>query len=262
MRQRKLTGRVGSVLLALATAVVLTPVVAAEREPVPRDDNGRMFISNAPGEPRGLWVPDYSTRIPFFVVDDIAFKPWAQGLFDTRQSHDLEPHARCKPSGAIRQFLTPYGVEMLEMPELERLFIFDIGGPHTYREVYMDGRSHPTDMDPTYYGHSVGWWDGDTLVIDSTGYNTDFWFERMGLPHTESVHITEYFTRTDRDNMRYRFVMTDPLTYEQPLEGNMNLVWREGEELFEYVCQQSNYAGDLMVNESLQAIGTTSPIIP
>jgi hypothetical protein len=66
-----------------------------------------------------------------------------------------------------RQFLTPYGVEMVEMRELQRVFIFDIGGPHTFREVFMDGRSHPKDFTPTYYGHSIGWWDGDTLVIDT-----------------------------------------------------------------------------------------------
>lgn len=213
---------------------------------------------------QGLWLTSYLPGAPlFFDLETVQFKPWAKGLFDTRQEHDLEPHARCKASGAIRQFLTPYGVEIVEIDELERLYIFDIGGPHTYREVFMDGRGHPVDVTPTNYGHNIGWWDDDTLVIDSVGYNEDFWFERMGLPHTEAVHITEYFKRIDAETVEYTFVMDDPIAYETPVEGNLLLLWREGRELFEYICQQSNYAHDLMVHpEELRAIGTTSPIIP
>jgi len=212
---------------------------------------------------RGLWVTNYGTGRPFFNVDEVAFKPWAKGLFDTRQQHDLEPHARCKASGAIRQFLTPYGVEIVEIEPLERLYIFDIGGPHSFREVFMDGRSHPANPEPNNYGHNIGWWDGDTLVIDSVGYNEDFWFERMGLPHTEAVHVTEYLTRVDAETVEYKFVMEDDTVYDAPVEGRATLSWREGEELFEYICQQSNYAHDLMVHpEDLQAIGKTSPIIP
>jgi hypothetical protein len=146
---------------------------------------------------------------------------------------------------------------------LERLYIFDIGGPHTYREVFMDGRGHPADLMPTNYGHNVGWWEDDTLVIDSVGYNEDFWFERMGLPHTEAVHITEYFNRRDADTVEYTFVMDDPIAYDTPVEGHLTLLWREGVELFEYICQQSNYASELMVHpDDLQAIGRSSPIVP
>ena len=250
------------VSFALAGLCAAMQVAAAEPELAPRNAEGRVLISNPPGQAKGLWVPDYSTNVPFFIVEDIAFKPWAKGLFDARQAHDLEPHARCKPSGAIRQLLTPYGVEILEVAPLQKVFIFDIGGPHTYRDVFLDGRAHPADPEPTNYGQSIGWWEGDTLVVDSIGYNTDFWFERMGLPHTESVHITEYFTRLNKNRLQYRFVMEDPLTYERPLEGNLALNWREGEELFEFMCQQSNYAPDLMVNENIEAIGTNSPIVP
>ena len=251
-------------VLATALALSAQGLSAADADPVPapRNADGRVLISNPPGGPMGLWVTDYSTGIPFFNVDEIAFKPWAKGLFDARQTHDLEPHARCKVSGAIRQFLTPYGVEILEIAALNRVMIFDIGGPHSYREVFMDGREHPADYEPTNYGHNIGWWEGDTLVVDSVGYNTEFWFERMGLPHTESVHIREYFTRVDKNRMDYRFVMEDPMTYDAPFEGRLRLNWREGEELFEFICQQANYAPELMVNEDKQAIGRSSPIVP
>jgi hypothetical protein len=212
----------------------------------------------------GLWLTSYRPGdAPFFDIDAVEFEPWARGLYDARQQHDLEPHARCKASGAIRQFLTPYGVEIVEIPELQRLYIFDIGGPHTYREVFMDGRGHPADLIPSNYGHNIGWWDGDTLVIDSVGYNEDFWFERAGLPHTEAVHVIETFHRTDVDTVEYTFTLEDRTAYRTPVRGFLTLYWQNGEELFEYVCQQSNYAHDLMVNpEDLNAIGRTSDIVP
>ena len=234
---------------------------AAAQAPAPRDANGKIIISNEPGKPIGLWVTDYSTRVPMFNYDQVKFKPWAKGLFDARQKHDLEPHARCKPSGGVRQFLTPYGVEILEMADLKQIYIFDLGGPHTWRTIYMDGRGHPEKWEPTYYGHSIGHWDGDTLVVETTGYNTGFWFERAGLPHTESVKTTEYFTRRSQGVMDYRFVMEDPTVYEAPVEGNLKMNFRQ-EELFEYQCQQSNYAPELMVDETNRAVGRSSPITP
>lgn len=252
-----------NLLLALSLGAVL-PADAADEQapPAPRDADGRILISRAAGETKGLWVPNYNIRAPMFNPETIAFKPWAKGLYDARQAHDLEPHARCKASGAIRQLLTPYGIEILEIPELQRLYIFDIGGPHTFREVYMDGREHPADLEPTNYGHNIGWWEGDTLVIDSVGYNTEFWFERAGLPHTEAAHVTEYFTRVDRDTLRYRFVLEDELTYDSPVIGNMMMRWGEDEELFEFICQQSNYGPELMVNEKGESVGHRSLIVP
>lgn len=256
-----------TVLLALTSAGQLVSGGGSARAaeaaaPTPRDANGRVIISREPGGKAGIWVPDYRDTPPRFNVDEVAFKPWARGLYDERQTHDLEPHARCKPSGAVRQFLTPYGVEIVELPELDRLYIFDIGGPHSFREVYMDGRSHPVDLEPTHYGHSIGWWEGDSLVVDSVGYNTDFWFERAGLPHTEAAHVTETFTRTDHDTLAYRFVLEDHLTYDSPVVGTLTMRWSPDAETFEYLCQQSNYAPDLMVNEAGEAVGSSSVIVP
>jgi hypothetical protein len=268
-----LLSRLLSLTLAMGTGMALltaNPVTAAEAAaalapvvPVPRNAEGRIYISRLPGERSGLWVPDYSRgNAPSFNTAEVQFKPWAKGLYDARQAHDLEPHARCKASGAVRQFLTPYGVEILEVPELQRLYIFDIGGPQTFREVYMDGRTHPVDLEPTNYGHNIGWWDGDTLVVDSVGYNSEFWFERAGLPHTEAAHVVEYFTRTSRDSLSYRFVLTDEFTYDSTVEANMRMRWGPEEELFEFVCQQSNYAAELMVTPDGTAHGSSNFIIP
>ena len=194
-------------------------------------------------------------------VPAIPFQPWAKAVYADRGINQLEPHTRCKPSGGIRQFLTPYGVEFVDLPEIQRIFIFDIGGPHTYRTVYMDGRTHPANLAPSYYGHSVGWWEGDTLVIDTTGYNETFWLDRRGLPTTEKLRTLERFTRSDSQTIKYEVTIDDPGAYTQTWKTGFNLRWEEGTELFEYVCQQANYAHELMVGGQ-KSIDRTSVIVP
>lgn len=235
--------------------------VAAPPQPAPRDASGRIILGSLPGERQGLWVPG-----PARVADpeDVPFQPWAKALYEHRQTTELEPHTRCKASGGPRQFVTPYGVEILEIKELQRVYIFDIGGPHTFRTVYMDGRSHPDNLSPTNYGHSIGWWEGDTLVIDTVGFNEDFWFERRGLPHTESLHMLERLTRTSHDTMEYRVTIDDPAAYTKPFTGGFELRFRPDSELFEYVCQQANYAHELMVGRDAtdKKIDRSSVIVP
>jgi hypothetical protein len=210
---------------------------------------------------KGLWLPSIGITAPAIELAKIPFQPWSKALYDDRQKHELEPHTRCKASGVAREFMTPYGVEFVELPQLERIYIFDVGGPHTFRTIYMDGRSHPKKLTPSYYGHSIGWWEGDTLVVDSTGFNETFWLDRRGIPHTDKLHTVERFTRTDGRNMRYELTIDDPAAYTATFSGGFNLRWEADTELFEYVCQQANYAHELMVGQA-EAVDRTSQIIP
>jgi hypothetical protein len=230
-------------------------------KPAPRNAEGRAVLGGANPQDKGVWLPVFGILDPIKPAKDVPFQPWAKAVYDDRQKNELEPHTRCKPSGVARQFLTPYGVEFVELPELDRLFIFDIGGPHTYRTVYMDGRTHPANLTPSFYGHSVGWWDGDTLNIDTIGYNEGFWLDRRGLPHTEAMHTLEKFTRTDSATIKYEVTVNDPGAYTAPWTTTFNLRRESGTELFEYVCQQANYAGELMVGDKTK-VDRTSEIVP
>jgi len=229
--------------------------------PAPRDAQGRALLGGANIKDKGVWLPVFGISDPIKPAKDTPFQPWAKAVFDDRQKNKLEPHTRCKPSGDARQFLTPYGVEFVDLPELDRLFIFDIGGPHTYRTVYMDGRTHPTNLTPSYYGHSIGWWEGDTLNVDTIGYNENFWLDRRGMPHTEAMHTLEKFTRTDAATIKYEVTVNDPGAYTAPWTTTFNLRRESGTELFEYVCQQANYAGELMVGQQ-KSVDRTTTIIP
>jgi len=247
--------------------------------PTPHWPDGRVNLGPPPGE-KGVWTPPGIVQLSVFdqsvnrvsptshlpnniKIEDVPFQPWARALHAAREANFErdEPHTRCKASGGPRQFITPYGVEFVDMPETKRIYIFDIGGPHTFRTIYMDGRPHPKDLDPLYYGHSVGHWDGESLVVDTVGYNTKFWMDREGTPHTEQLHLVERFTRTDMNSMKYEATVDDPGAYTSTWTGGFILRWSAGTELFEYVCQDNNQSPRGMVG-SEGSVSRTRRIIP
>jgi hypothetical protein len=228
--------------------------------PAPRSTAGRVVLGGSTPAEKGVWVPTTGLQTPLTTIATVPFQPWARALYADRQKHELEPYARCKPSGVAREVQTPYGVEILDLSEAQRLYFFDIGGAHTFRTVYMDGRTHPRDLQPSYYGHSIGWWDGDTLVIESTGFNERFWLDRRGIPHTEKLRTLERLTRTDFATIKYEVTIDDPDVYTAPWTGGVTLRWEEGTELFEYMCQQANYSSELMLGSADQSTPTPNAV--
>jgi hypothetical protein len=214
------------------------------------------MLSPGPGQ-NGLWYGAFT-----ITGTNIPYQPWARAVAAQRQRDQLEPHARCKPSGAARQFATPYGVDFVDMPELKRVYIMDVGGPHTYRIIYTDGREHPKDFAPTYYGHSTGTWDGDTFIVDTVGYNEKFWLERGNFVATDKLHTIERFTRTAYNTMRYDLTIDDPGAYTQQWTAdNYTISLRTTDELFEYICQDNNQGAELMVG-TMGTVSRKTPIIP
>jgi len=232
---------------------------AAPAAPAARRPDGRVYLGGATAKEKGLWLPP---GLPPLVDDKIVpFMPWSKAVFADRLKNELEPHTRCKASGVARQFLTPYGVEFVELEDQKRIYIFDVGGPHTFRTIYMDGREHPKDLVPSYYGHNIGHWEGDTLVVDTVGFVESFWLDRRGTPHTDKLHTTEKFTRLDSATMKYEVTIDDPGAYTAPFTGGFNLRWENGTELFEYVCQEANQAFTLMVGTA-ESVNRSTPIVP
>ena len=232
---------------------------AAPAKPTPHWPDGRVNLGSQLGD-KGLWIGGIVTlTVPN--GGQIPYQPWARAVVDYRRQNEFEPHTRCKPSGGPRQFLTPYGVEFVDMPEMKRIYIFDVGGPHTYRIIYMDGRPHPKDLVPSYYGHNVGHWEGETLVVDSVGYNEKFWVDRGRAPHTEQLHMVERFTRTDFNNLKYQVTIDDPGAYTAPWTGEFPIRWVAEDEMFEYICQDNNFAPELMIGAEKE-INRRSQIVP
>ncbi len=249
---------------------------AAPSRPTPRWPDGKLNLGAPPGE-TGLWAPagivqvsvnpnsvnraGATTHLPNNIkVEDVPFQPWARALHAAREAatESDEPHTRCKISGGARQFITPYGVEILDMPELQRVFIFDIGGPHTVRIIYTDGRPHPKDLEPSYYGHSIGHWEQDALVVDTVGFNERFWIDREGEPHTGKLHLIEKFSRPNFDTLQYEITIDDPGAYTATWTGGFLLRWSRGTELFEYICQDNNRSPEAMTGTGETVIRTNA----
>jgi hypothetical protein len=193
---------------------------------------------------------------------EIPFQPWTRAIYDYRQENQLEPYTRCKPSGGFRQVATAYGTQFVNFPELKQFIIFQTGGSHSFRTIYMDGRQHPKDLAPSYYGHSIGHFEGDTLVVDTVGYNERMWVSNLeGMPHSEKLHTIERFTRTDFNTIKYEMTIDDPGAYTATWKTNWDIRFTPGSESFEFVCQDGNQAFDLMVG-SLGEVDRSSPFVP
>jgi hypothetical protein len=222
--------------------------------PAPRNTERRVTLGPGPGQ-KGFWggggsiVGRGGGTQPNLPVAEVPFQPWARALYEVRQHEGQkdDPHVRCLPPGGPRQFQTPNGFEFLEIADPKKIFILFGGGPRSWRVIYMDGRSLPPaneDRVPTYFGYSTGHWEGDTLVVESEGYNEKFWMHRGGLPHTDVLHLTERFSRPDYDTLVYDVTVNDPKAYTKPWTGGFKVPWTytnwdgsPGGEIQEYFCQ-------------------------
>jgi hypothetical protein len=175
------------------------------------------------------------------------FQPWALGLYQHRQRRHLADDpafVNCKPPGAVRQFEQPYGVQFVEDRAGKRIFVLVGSGNRNYRIIYLDGRARQgqvqgDDDNPLYYGRAAGHWEGETLVVETSGFNEDFWFTNGGLPHTDKLSLVERFSRPNLDTLRYEVTVTDPGAYTQPWSSGWELRWVGGEELPVYFCQDN-----------------------
>ena len=108
----------------------------------------------------------------------------------------------------------------------------------------MDGLKHPPDAIPTWWGHSVGWFEGDTLVIDTVGYNDRFWFDSRGTPHTDQLHTIERWTRINFGTLINEFTLDDPGAYSRPVQLTFTATHvRPDVDLMEFICLEDNQYG-------------------
>jgi hypothetical protein len=200
--------------------------------PAPRTADGKVDFS-------GIWGADrrfiYDINDALKPGDELPIQPWALKVTLERLSKD-DPEALCLPTGVPRQ--APYPWRILQTPT-HIYFLFE-GNIHSYRQIFMDGRPHPKDPDPTWYGHSVGRFEGDTLVIDTVGFNDRFWFDFAGHPHTERLHTIERYRRPEFGRLLYEVTIDDPGAYTRPFTLYGDHTYESDTELMEYICNENN----------------------
>ena len=173
------------------------------------------------------------------------FMPWSAAVYDYNSKNEskYDPEGYCLPPGGPRMMATPYQMEIIQMPEHNRIVMIFEGATHIWREVYMDGRKFPEGdaLNPTYLGYSVGRWENkDTLVVENTGFNENSWLDYFGHPHTDKMFVTERWTRPNKQTLHYQATVNDPGAYTRPFTIAWDIPWREGGELPEYICQENN----------------------
>ena len=174
----------------------------------------------------------------------IPFQPWSAAVYNYNSMNDskYDPEGYCLPPGGPRLMATPYPAEIIQLPEQKRIIMIFEGATHIWREIFMDGRPHPAGdaLNPTYLGHSVGHWEGDTLVVDVVGFNEATWLDYFGHPHTDQLHVVERFSRPSKQTLHYEALIDDPGAYTKPFKVTWEIPWRPNAELSEYICQENN----------------------
>jgi hypothetical protein len=215
---------------------------------------------------KGAWLPGQVWRYADVRLDKsqpIPYQPWANALQEYRDKvteSAEDPQGFCIPPGGPRVHTTMFPMEMIQLPEQKRIIQILEGGGHVWREIYMDGRPHPgkDDLDnfPTFLGHSVGHWEGDTLVVDTLGFNEGTWIDAGGNPHTDQMHLVEKYTRPGVNVLHYEATIDDPGAYTKPWTIVLDIPWGANSRVVEYICQENNRYQDNYVKATKGATGT------
>jgi hypothetical protein len=192
--------------------------------PTPRTLDGKPDLS-------GVWwrTTTVDPGKPEFLPAAIA--TWKQRI----ESNNMDsPQAHCLPSGPLRNGPLWQFVQSKDY----LVYISDDESPG-FHQIYLDGRSHPADPNPTWYGHSIGHWDGDTLVVDRVGFDSRVWLDQESHPHSDKLHIVERYHRPDAGHLEIEITVDDPGILAKPWTQK-RVTDLANEEIFEFICTENN----------------------
>ncbi len=188
----------------------------------------------------GVWgYAGYTSDIAKdYDVGALPMNKLGESLFLERQANQGrdDPEARCLPTGVPRR--DPYPTKIIQTDDVV-VILFE-GNIHSFRQIFMN-QEHPKDVYPTWYGHSVGKWVGDELVVDTIGFNGGTWLDMAGHPASEKLHVIERYSRPNYGNLRNHITIEDPEYYTKPWDViEMTPMLTEGNgELMEYICTEN-----------------------
>ena len=235
---------IGPALAAIAAgiALALLPIHGAAQSGAAKGGNGKAPPPSGPA-PRtpdgkvdfsGVWTPGLS----FAFMSVPSLQPWADALYKERRatlSKD-DPEGHCLPSGVPR--ISPFPQKFVQTPTL--VVILDEGNVHSYRQLFLDGRGHPADLDPTWMGDSIAHWEEDTLVVDTIGFNDKTWLNGQGVPHSDALHVIERYQRPDLGHIEVEITLDDPKAFTKPHTFKRGFTLLPNWEIHEYVCNEFN----------------------
>lgn len=214
-------------ILSLIAVLAFSSVVDAQTKFDPRDFNG-VWI----GKRGGGTAVDAKLKPPM--------TPWAQARWDAAVptvgprviiGKENDPILRCNPDGIPKLLGVPQPFEIIQLPK--RMMMFFEHNRH-WRTIWLDGRKLPEDPDPAWMGYSIGRWEGDALVVESSGFNDIPWLNFDGDPHSDQMHLTERYRRVNAETLEIAVTIEDPKAYKgiwvnPPKQYNLHPEWEIGE---------------------------------
>ncbi|MDB5458900.1 MAG: hypothetical protein JWO72_641 [Caulobacteraceae bacterium] len=239
LASRAVIGLAVSVVLAGAVGASLARAQTAEPPPGPLAQP-----SKDPRDLTGVWQQKgYMIRYPTVTGEPPPYLPWAAA--DAKRRADAQKAgtpisdstAQCMPSGVPRIMGAPYPIKILQTNK-EVVILHEV--QHLFQFVYLN-ENHPKDLDPTFMGHSVGHWEGNTLVIDTTGLKKETLLNEAGDPHSEKLHIVQRLTKSaDGKSIENLMEVDDPGAYSKPFVTRYTYYWRPDIRFLEYICEENN----------------------
>ena len=225
-------------LLILAFAAPLLAQAPKEYQPpsgpTPRTAKGKIDLS-------GVWQKPY---VPDMTKDgknqkgfpELPFTPWGEHEWKTYDAAEGDYTGACLPFGMTRSMNTPEPMQFMQS-DTYLAFLFEQNSWFTV--VPIDGRKHGDGI-PTWFGDSVGHWEGDTLVIDTVNFNGKTRLDTIGHPHSDQLHLVQKFSRPDLGHLRYEVIVDDPKTFTKTWSNVRTLTLRPDWEMMEYSCEENN----------------------
>jgi hypothetical protein len=236
----------------LALAVLLGSLGASAQVKHP-DKAPRAVNSGQTPDLSGVWMrdapPASNERIQYWIYEFNIEEPpmtlWGEAHYKAAKSsfgdhpypiaETTDPvYHGCSPTGVPRVYLHPWPMQIAQArDEVVILFEYD----SLRREIYTDGREHDTSLGPTWMGDSIGHWEGDALVTDTSNFNDKTWIDRIGHPHSDQLHVIERFRRPDHDHLVDDITIIDPKAYTKPWTTRLKLKLRPTWKLAEQFCE-------------------------
>jgi hypothetical protein len=215
--------------------------------PAPRTADGKPDLAGVwqatsdPNDPAGGIEGIVGPKYLINILRDYKVAPmtaWAAGIYKQRNDDKLQgsPMIRCLPAGVPRLDAYPAPFKIVQTRDLV-VILYE--SQTLFRQIFLDGRAHPKDPQPTWLGYSIGKWDGDILVVETVGFNDKTWLDGLGHPHSEAMRLTERFRRRDFGHMDIEITIEDPKAYTTAIRYVQPQALLVDGELIEYICNEN-----------------------
>jgi hypothetical protein len=205
--------------------------------PTPKTPDGKTDLT-------GVWKNLDGKYLNNLAADgvQVSFTPWAAALYKERQDTFSKgrPSESCLPHGIPDAMMVPAApFKIVQTPAVVAILYEN---QNRFRQIFTDGRDFPKEMTPAWIGYSIGKWNGDTLVVETRGFNDSSWLDDGGHPHSDALHLTERFRRPSFGRLDYEITIEDPKAYTKPWTASVRFEFLADTEIMEWVCENEKDA--------------------